>query len=144
MEKSLLIVESPTKVRTIKKYLGPEFDVRASLGHVKDLPPSLLGVDVEHDFKPEFQIISGKNKVLKDLRQAAQKAKHIYLAPDRTVKAKPLPGISPRNWPIQKKSSIGSYFMSSPSGPFKRPFSIRNHSMRTGSSPSWPAGFWTV
>ena len=82
MEKSLLIVESPTKVRTIKKYLGPEFDVRASLGHIKDLPPSLLGVDVEHDFKPEFQIISGKNKVLKDLRQAAQKAKHIYLAPD--------------------------------------------------------------
>jgi DNA topoisomerase-1 len=82
MEKSLLIVESPTKVRTIKKYLGPEFDVRASLGHIKDLPPSLLGVDVEHDFKPEFQIIAGKNKVLKDLRQAAQKAKHIYLAPD--------------------------------------------------------------
>ena len=71
MEKSLLIVESPTKVRTIKKYLGPEFDVRASLGHVKDLPPNLLGVDVEHEFKPEFHIISGKNKVLKDLRQAA-------------------------------------------------------------------------
>jgi len=82
MEKSLLIVESPTKVRTIKKYLGPEFDVRASLGHIKDLPPSLLGVDVEHDFKPEFQIISGKNKVLKELRQAAQKATRIYLAPD--------------------------------------------------------------
>ena len=82
MEKSLLIVESPTKVRTIKKYLGPEFDVRASLGHVKDLPPNLLGVDVENEFKPEFQIIPGKNKVLKDLRQAAQKAKHIYLAPD--------------------------------------------------------------
>ena len=82
MEKSLLIVESPTKVRTIKKYLGPEFDVRASLGHIKDLPPSLLGVDVEQDFKPEFQIISGKNKVLKDLRQAAQKVKRIYLAPD--------------------------------------------------------------
>ena len=82
MEKSLLIVESPTKVRTIKKYLGPEFEVRASLGHVKDLPPNLLGVDVEHEFKPEFQIISGKNKVLKDLKQAAKKVSHIYLAPD--------------------------------------------------------------
>jgi DNA topoisomerase-1 len=82
MEKSLLIVESPTKVRTIKKYLGPEFEVKASLGHVKDLPPHLLGVDVEQAFKPEFQIISGKNKVLKDLKQAARKASHIYLAPD--------------------------------------------------------------
>ncbi|MBI5586601.1 MAG: type I DNA topoisomerase [Deltaproteobacteria bacterium] len=82
MEKSLLIVESPTKVRTIKKYLGPEFEVKASLGHIKDLPPNLLGVDIEQAFKPEFQIISGKNKVLKELKQAARKASHIYLAPD--------------------------------------------------------------
>src|SRR4030042_5820121 len=82
MEKSLLIVESPTKVRTIKKYLGPEFEVKASLGHIKDLPTRLLGVDIENQFKPEFQIISGKDRVLKELKQAAKKIRHIYLAPD--------------------------------------------------------------
>lgn len=82
MEKSLLIVESPTKVRTIKKYLGPGFEVKASLGHIKDLPQNLLGVDIEHNFQPEFQIISGKGKILKELKQAAQKVRHIYLAPD--------------------------------------------------------------
>jgi len=82
MEKSLLIVESPTKVRTIKKYLGPEFEVKASLGHIKDLPTNLLGVDIENKFRPEFQIISGKDRVLKELKQAAKKVRHIYLAPD--------------------------------------------------------------
>jgi DNA topoisomerase-1 len=82
MEKSLLIVESPTKVRTLKKYLGPGFEVKASLGHIKDLPQNLLGVDIENHFKPEFQIISGKNRVLKELKQAAKKIRHIFLAPD--------------------------------------------------------------
>jgi DNA topoisomerase I len=82
MEKALMIVESPTKVRTIKKYLGPGFEVKASLGHIKDLPQNLLGVDIEHNFKPEFQIISGKSKILKELKQAAQKVHHVYLAPD--------------------------------------------------------------
>ena len=66
MEKSLLIVESPTKVRTIKKYLGSGFEVKASLGHIKDLPTKLLGVDIENQFKPEFQVISGKDKILKE------------------------------------------------------------------------------
>jgi DNA topoisomerase I len=82
MEKALMIVESPTKVKTIKKYLGPEFEVKASLGHIKDLPPKLLGVDLENKFKPEFQVISGKGRVLKDLKQAAKNIHHIYLAPD--------------------------------------------------------------
>jgi DNA topoisomerase I len=82
MEKSLLIVESPTKVRTIKKYLGPGFEVKASLGHIKDLPHNLLGVDIENHFKPEFQIISGKSRVLKELKLAAKKIRHIFLAPD--------------------------------------------------------------
>ena len=67
MEKALMIVESPTKVRTIKKYLGPGFEeFKSSLGHIKDLPQNLLGVDIEHNFKPEFQIISGKSKILKN------------------------------------------------------------------------------
>lgn len=82
MEKALLIVESPTKVKTIKKYLGSGFEVKASLGHIKDLPTKVLGVDLEHQFKPEFQIIAGKTKVLKELKLAAKNVRHIYLAPD--------------------------------------------------------------
>ena len=144
MEKSLLIVESPTKVRTIKKYLGPEFDVRASLGHVKDLPPNLLGVDVEHEFKPEFQIISGKNKVLKDLRQAAQKAKHIYLAPDPDREGEAIAWHIAEELADPKKEFHRVLFHELSQRAIQEALRIRNRSMRTGSNPSWPAGFWTV
>ncbi|RKX59403.1 MAG: type I DNA topoisomerase [Thermodesulfobacteriota bacterium] len=82
MKKGLVIVESPTKVRTIKRYLGKDFDIRASVGHVKDLPKKRLGVNVEDNFKPEYEIISGKNKIIKELKSAASKVDNIYLAPD--------------------------------------------------------------
>ena len=82
MSKSLLIVESPAKARTIKKYLGGDFVVKASVGHVKDLPASKMGVKVEADFKPEYVIIDGKRKVIKDLKKAAKNADTVYLAPD--------------------------------------------------------------
>lgn len=82
MSKSLLIVESPAKARTIKKYLGGDFIVKASVGHVKDLPASKMGVNVDADFRPEYVIIDGKRKVIKELKKAARNAEHIYLAPD--------------------------------------------------------------
>jgi len=82
MAKNLLIVESPAKARTIKKYLGPDFEVKASVGHVVDLPKSRLGVKPEAGFEPEYQVIKGKEKVLKELHKAAGKAQGIYLAPD--------------------------------------------------------------
>lgn len=82
MAKNLLIVESPAKARTIKKYLGPDFEVKASVGHVVDLPKSRLGVDIEGDFEPEYQVIKGKEKVVGELKKAAKKATGIYLAPD--------------------------------------------------------------
>ncbi|MCD4754281.1 MAG: type I DNA topoisomerase [Deltaproteobacteria bacterium] len=82
MKKGLVIVESPTKVRTLKRYLGKDFDIRASVGHVKDLPKKRLGVNVEDNFKPEYEIISGKNKIIKELKSAASKVDDIYLAPD--------------------------------------------------------------
>ncbi|MBI5440640.1 MAG: type I DNA topoisomerase [Deltaproteobacteria bacterium] len=81
MAKSLLIVESPAKARTLKGYLGNEFRVEASVGHVKDLPKSELGVDVD-DFTPHYGVIRGKGKVLQELKKAAQEADVIYLAPD--------------------------------------------------------------
>jgi DNA topoisomerase-1 len=82
MKKGLVIVESPTKVKTIKKYLGKDFDVRASVGHVKDLPRKRLGVDKDNDFAPEYEIIRGKGKIIKELKSAASKVDDIYLAPD--------------------------------------------------------------
>ena len=89
MPKSLVIVESPAKARTIKKYLGKDFNIMASVGHVRDLPPKSLGVDVNNDFKPEYVTIPGKEKVVKDLRSAAKSADQIFLAtdPDREGEA---------------------------------------------------------
>jgi DNA topoisomerase-1 len=82
MSHSLIIVESPTKVKTIKKFLGADFDVRATMGHVKDLPKSTLGIDVEQGFEPSYNLMDSKKKVMAEIKKAAQKAEHIYLAPD--------------------------------------------------------------
>jgi len=82
MSKNLLIVESPAKARTIKKYLGPDFKIMASVGHVKDLPVKKMGVDIEKNFKPEYVTIKGKGKVLKALKDAVKGVDAVYLAPD--------------------------------------------------------------
>jgi len=81
-KKSLLIVESPTKVKTLKKFVGRDFVIMASVGHLKDLPKSKLGVDVDNNFAPEYITIRGKGKILSDLKKEAKKANDIYLAPD--------------------------------------------------------------
>ncbi len=82
MSKSLIIVESPAKARTLQKYLGKAFEVKASVGHIRDLPVRSLGVDVEHDFAPQYETIRGKGKIINELKAAAKKADAIYLAPD--------------------------------------------------------------
>ena len=82
MDKGLVIVESPTKAKTIQKYLGKGFTVEASFGHIKDLPKSVLGVDIDDDFATEYIVIPGKEKVLAKLKKLALSADHIYLAPD--------------------------------------------------------------
>jgi len=80
--KSLVIVESPAKAKTIKKYLGKDFDVRASIGHVIDLPKSELGVDIENGFEPKYVTIKGKTKVLKELKTAGKNVDQVLLATD--------------------------------------------------------------
>ena len=80
--KSLVIVESPTKARTLTKYLGRGYQVVASVGHVKDLPKSKLGIDVDHDFQPQYVVIRGKSKFLTEIKTQAKKAKNVFLAPD--------------------------------------------------------------
>ena len=82
MGKSLIIVESPAKVKTIKKFLGPGYLVQASVGHIRDLPKSNIGVDEANDFAPEYEIIQGKEKVVQSLRDAASKVDTVFLAPD--------------------------------------------------------------
>jgi DNA topoisomerase-1 len=85
----LVVVESPAKAKTIKKYLGRSFDVKASVGHVKDLPKSKIGVDVENGFQPDYDVIKGKAKVLSEIKRAARKADRVLLAtdPDREGEA---------------------------------------------------------
>jgi len=87
--KGLVIVESPAKAKTLKKYLGRQFDVKASVGHILDLPKSNLGVDLDHDFQPTYELIKGKAKVVDELKKAALNAEKIYLAadPDREGEA---------------------------------------------------------
>lgn len=89
MAKYLVIVESPAKVKTIKKFLGTNYEVAASNGHVRDLPRSTLGIDVEHDFEPKYITIRGKGDILANLRKEVKKAEKVYLAtdPDREGEA---------------------------------------------------------
>ena len=89
VKKNLVIVESPSKAKTIEKYLGSRYKVMASLGHIRDLPKSKMGVDVENNYEPHYISIRGKGDVIKELRKEAKKAAHVYLAadPDREGEA---------------------------------------------------------
>src|SRR5215831_14114502 len=89
MSKSLVIVESPSKAKTINKYLGKDYKVIASVGHVKDLPKKGLGVDVENNFEPTYEVMPGKEEVVKDIKEAAKAAETVYVAtdPDREGEA---------------------------------------------------------
>lgn len=89
IKKNLVIVESPSKAKTIEKYLGSRYKVMASLGHIRDLPRSKMGVDIENNYEPHYISIRGKGDVIKELRKEAKKADHVYLAadPDREGEA---------------------------------------------------------
>ena len=82
MAKNLVIVESPAKTKTLSKFLGKDFDIMATVGHIIDLPKSKLSIDVENDFKPDYAVIKGKEKVIAEIKKAAKKAEHVFLAPD--------------------------------------------------------------
>ena len=86
---NLVIVESPSKAKTIAKYLGPNYQVKASMGHLRDLQKSTMSVDIEHDFEPQYYPIPGKEAIISELRAAAKNSEHVYLAtdPDREGEA---------------------------------------------------------
>src|SRR3989442_10450020 len=89
MAKALVVVESPAKAKTINKYLGRNYKVVASMGHVRDLPKSKLGVDVDEGFEPSYEVIASRKKILKELKEEARKAEEIFVAtdPDREGEA---------------------------------------------------------
>src|SRR5438876_9921091 len=82
MGKALVVVESPAKAKTINKYLGRDYKVIASMGHIRDLPKSKLGVDVDNDFAEEYESIASRKNVIKELKDAAKEASDIYVATD--------------------------------------------------------------
>lgn len=82
MGKSLIIVESPAKIKTLKKFLGGEYEFASSVGHVRDLPQKGFGIDVEHDFEPQYQILPDKKEVISKLKKAAKECETVYLSPD--------------------------------------------------------------
>ena len=86
---NLVIVEAPSKAKTIGKYLGPDYQVKACMGHLRDLPKSSLGVDIEHDFVPQYQPLKGKEDIIADLKKSSDSASRVYLAtdPDREGEA---------------------------------------------------------
>src|ERR1044071_9236206 len=89
MAKSLVIVESSSKAKTINKYLGKDFKVLASVGHIKDLPKKGLGVDLENNFEPTYEVMPGKEKVVREIKEAAKEAETVFVAtdPDREGEA---------------------------------------------------------
>ncbi|NGX53875.1 MAG: DNA topoisomerase 1, partial [Chlamydiae bacterium] len=80
--KSLIIVESPAKIKTLKKFLGKDFIFASSVGHIRDLPEKGFGIDIDNDFEPEYQVLSDKKKVVADLKKAAKGCDTVYLSPD--------------------------------------------------------------
>jgi len=89
LQKNLVIVESPAKAKTISKFLGKKFKVKASVGHVRDLPKSSLGIDIDNNFTPKYITIRGKGQVVQELKKEAKKSEKVYLAtdPDREGEA---------------------------------------------------------
>lgn len=82
MGKSLIIVESPAKIKTLKKFLGSEYIIESSIGHIRDLPEKEFGIDIEHDFEPKYTTLPNKEEVIKRLRKAAKECDFVYLSPD--------------------------------------------------------------
>ena len=82
MSKNLVIVESPAKAKTIEKYLGKDYSVKSSFGHIRDLPKKGMNIDIEHNFAPSYEINADKKKVVAELRKAAKEAAEVWLASD--------------------------------------------------------------
>ena len=105
MAKALVVVESPAKAKTINKYLGRDYKVVASMGHIRDLPKSKLGVDIDKDFEPDYEVIPARKKVIKELKDAAKDASEIYVATDPDREGEAIGWTSRRSWAARRARS---------------------------------------
>ena len=111
MSKNLVIVESPAKAKTIEKYLGKEYSVKSSFGHIRDLPKKGINIDIEHNFAPTYEINSDKKKVVSELRKAAKEAADVWLA--RSSRKRPS---TARSWASRSRATSGRIPVSVGSG----------------------------
>ena len=139
MAKTLVIVESPAKAKTISKYLGDDFEVKASVGHIKDLPKKKLGVEVAKDFQATYEVIPGKEKIIQDLRRAAARADRIFLAADPAGRRSHLPADFRRSGRHQQGRLPGHVFRDHPG---RSPQGLRHaagNQRQPGAGPEHPA-----
>ena len=140
----LVIVESPAKAKTIGKYLGKDYEVTASMGHIRDLPASQLGIDIEHDYAPQYISIKGKEKLIKELKSKAKHSDGVLLAtdPDREGEAiswhlANILGLDPH-----EPNRVTFDEITKKGG--RRVWPTPAPSTKTSSTPSRPAVCWTV
>ncbi len=107
---NLVIVESPAKAKTIEKFLGKDFTVKSSMGHIRDLPKKGLGIDKESDFKPTYEISTEKKKVVSELKKLAKARKQFGLQLMKTAKARLFLGIYVKPWDLMQNKLSESFF----------------------------------
>jgi DNA topoisomerase-1 len=144
MANSLVIVESPAKAKTIGKYLGKKYVVKASLGHVKDLPKKGLGGDRARGYEPTYEVLHGKEKTLAELKRAAKKADAVYLATDPDREGEAISWHLAYILGLGRVRPTGSPLMKSPKQPCRRGSKTPAPSISTGSMPSRPGGYSTA
>ena len=143
--KNLVIVESPAKAKTITRYLGDSYVVAASMGHVRDLPSEEMGVDLEHDFTPSYDVIEGRKKIVDQLRRSRQvRRRSVSWRPTWTARARPSPGTWPRRSTCRRTAFAAWCSTRSPSRPSGKPSSHPRGIDSTRSTPSRLGGSSTA
>ena len=140
----LVIVESPAKAKTIGKYLGKDYEVTASMGHIRDLPKSQLGIDVEHDYAPQYINIKDKSKLIKELKAKAKQADGVLLATDPDREGEAISWHLANCWAWTPTAPTASPSTRSPKRASTRAWPIPGPSTWICSTPSRPGGCWTA
>ena len=138
---NLVIVESPAKAKTIEKFLGKDFVVKSSFGHIRDLSKNKLGVDLKKNYKPQYIVSDDKKKVVDELKKAAEQAQTVWLASDEDREGEAIAWHLAEVLKLDPKKTKRIVFMKSPRTPFSRPFKTPVPLTRTLSTPSKRVGF---